>query len=186
MPGIIFFLQIAVLAVMLLILLAAAFLLTPFALPLFARGAPYVPSGRKTIERMLDLALLKVGERMLDIGSGDGRIVIAAARRGIIAHGVELNPWLVWWSRLQAKMFGFSGKAAFTCGNLWSFDTSGFDVITVYGLSPIMRRLGEKLSRELQPGARVVSHGFRFPDWQTVREVDGVYLYEVKVKSHNP
>lgn len=177
MPGFIFFLQLVVLVLMLLILLAAAFLLAPFALPLFARGAPYVPSGRKTIERMLDLATLKAGERMLDIGSGDGRIVIAAARRGTAAHGVELNPWLVWWSRLQARMWGLSSKAAFTCGNLWSFDTSDFDVVTVYGLSPIMRRLGEKLSRELKPGARVVSHGFRFPDWQAVQEVDGVYLY---------
>lgn len=165
---------------MLLILLAAAFLLTPFALPLFARGAPYVPSGRKTIERMLDLAGLKAGERMLDIGSGDGRIVIAAARRNVHAHGVELNPWLVWISRLRARVLGLSGNASFTCGNLWRFDTSGFDAVTVYGLSPIMRRLGEKLSRELQPGARVVSHGFRFPDWQAVQAGDGVYLYVLK------
>lgn len=167
------------LVLMLLVLVSAVILLTPFALPLLARGAPFVPTGRRTIEVMLNLTQLAPGQRLLDVGSGDGRIVVAAAKRGARAHGVELNPWLVWWARWRAKFSGVGGRATFTCANLWTTDCSPYEVITLYGLGPMMRKLEEKLQRELAPGARVVSHAFRFPTWQPVRSEHGVYLYVV-------
>lgn len=175
-------LLVIVLAAMVLVLFAAVILLTPFALPLLARGAPYVPTGRKTTERMLDVGAVQTGARMVDLGSGDGRIVIAAARRGATAHGVEINPWLVWLSRWRARWHGVSARATFRCGSLWAEPLSGYDVVTVYGLGPIMGKLERKLSAELKPGARVVSHAFHFPHWQPVKEEEGVYLY-VKISN---
>lgn len=176
-------LLVLLLVLLLLVLLAAVVTLTPFALPLLARGAPFVPTGRQTTEVMLNLAGLRAGESFLDIGSGDGRIVIAAARRGSRAHGVELNPWLVAWARWRARVNGMGERATFSCGNLWRHDCSAYDVVSVYGLGPIMRALERKLQRELKPGARVVSHAFTFPTWQAARTQDGVYLYCVKSES---
>ena len=182
MPPITIALLVVLLVLMVFILVAAVVLLTPFALPLLARGAPFVPTGRRATEVMLNLAELAPGQPMLDVGSGDGRIVIAAALRGARAHGVELNPWLVWWARWRAKMAGVGGLAKFTCGNLWSFNCAPYDVVTLYGLGPMMRKLEQKLDRELKPNARVVSHAFRFPNWQPVRSEHGVYLYVVNSK----
>lgn len=169
---------VVVLAAMMMALLAAALVMTPFALPLFVRGAPFVPTGRKTTERMVSLSGLTPGQRLLDLGSGDGRIVIAAARRGISAHGIELNPWLVWYARWSARWAGLSQHATFTCGNLWRIDCATFDAVTVYGLGPIMPRLERKLMTELKPGARVVSHAFTFPHWKPGTVEDSVYVYE--------
>jgi hypothetical protein len=96
-----------------------------------------------------------------------------------MASGVELNPWLVWYARWRAHWAGVQERTAFHCGNLWRFDCRPFDVVTVYGLSPIMRRLERKLQNELRPGARVVSHAFRFPSWQPIKVEGVVYVYEI-------
>ena len=168
-----------VLIVMLCILLAAAVLLTPFVLPLLAFGAPFVPSAGKTVERMLDAAGVGPGVRLVDLGSGDGRIPVAAAKRGARADGIEVNPWLVWISRQRARISGVRERTVFKCGNLWTYDVSAYDVVTVYGLGPIMGKLEQKLLRELRPGTRVVSHAFHFPIWRPVREDRGVMLYVV-------
>ncbi|MDD5110126.1 MAG: hypothetical protein PHI63_02835 [Patescibacteria group bacterium] len=173
-------LYVVVLVLMLLVLLSAVVFLTPFVLPMFGRGAPYVPSGRRTTERMLDLGELKPGERMVDLGSGDGRIVIAAAQRGAQAHGVEINPWLICFSRMRARWTGVGTRASFRCGSLWAEPLGAYDVVTVYGLGPIMGKLERKLEAELKPGARVVSHAFHFPHWLPVKENDGVFLYVMK------
>lgn len=170
------------LVAMLLVLSAAVLVMTPFALPMFLRGAPFVPSGRKTAERMLELGGVRPGEWLVDLGSGDGRIVIAAARRGMFARGVELNPWLVWWSRWRARLAGVQDRAAFSCGNLWSFNCQPFDAVTVYGLGPIMLRLERKLLAELTPGARVVSHAFKFPNWKPSKVEERVYVYDMPNK----
>ena len=112
--------------------------------------------------------------------------MFSAARQGIYAHGVELNPWLVWWSRWRARLAGLNPRAAFTCGNLWRFDCRPFAAVTVYGLGPIMARLERKLDAELAPGARVVSHAFKFPHWQPIKVDAGVYLYRMHPKFQIP
>ncbi|MDO8559705.1 MAG: hypothetical protein Q7S23_01535 [bacterium] len=168
-----------VLIAMLFILVFAAVLLTPFALPLLAFGAPFIPSAGKTVERMLDAASVGPTTRLLDLGSGDGRIPVAAAKRGARADGIEVNPWLVWVSRQRARLSGVRELTAFKCGNLWTYDVSAYDVVTVYGLGPIMGKLEQKLLRELRPGTRVVSQAFHFPTWRPVREDRGVMLYVV-------
>jgi len=142
------------------------------------RGAPYIPTKREGVIKMLKLARVRPGCKALDIGSGDGRLVIALAQVGAEAHGCEINPVLVWWSRRKIKAAGLEGRAFIHCADLWNFDFSGYDLVTLFGVTHIMKRLGAKLDRELKPGARIVSMAFKFPDWQPAAFDGLVYAYD--------
>ncbi len=142
-------------------------------------GAHYMPTTDSRVVRMLALAELKEGERFLDIGSGDGRLVMAAARRGAHAVGYELNPLLVLWSRARIRQAGLEAQAQVHWRDFWRTSLSGFDVVAVYGIGRIMGALEAKAERELAPGARVVSNTFRFPTRKATREEEGLYRYDV-------
>ena len=146
-------------------------------LPFFARGAPFVSSDKKRIRRMVEFAGIKPGERAVDLGAGDGRLVIALARAGAVATGFEINPLLVLLARLRIAIAGLSGRARVERKNFWRTSFAPFDVVTVYGLPSIMQDLEAKLRRELKPGSRVVSNAFPFPHWQPTRTEKNVYVY---------
>lgn len=153
----------------------------------FLRGAPFIPTKREGVERVMRLAGVRPGCKALDIGSGDGRLVIALARAGAEAHGCEINPLLVWWSRRNIKRAGLEGRAFIHGADLWGFDCSPFDVVTLFGVTHIMRRLGAKLVRELKPGSRIVSVAFRFPGWEAVGHDGLVFAYDIPgISEHDP
>lgn len=139
-------------------------------------GALYIPTDRRRVEAMLDAAELSEGDRLVDLGSGDGRLVIAAAQRGVPSVGYEVNPFLVWLSRRQAKRAGVGTLAHFELCDFWNVDLSGFNVVTVFGISRIMQRLEQKLEHELRPGSRVVCNLFPLPNWSGERS-DGIFRY---------
>ena len=126
------------------------------------------------------IALIKVhrGERAVDLGSGDGRIIIALAEAGAEAHGYEHNPFLVWWSRWKIRHAGLSKRAFIHRGNFWNEDFSKFTIITVFGIQYIMSRLEEKLDREVLSRTRVISYTFPLPNWTPISHERGIYLYE--------
>ena len=93
------------------------------------RGAPYVPSQEKTIRQMILLAGILPGERAIDLGSGDGRVVIALARAGAEAHGYEINPLLVWLGRRKIRKEGLEKVAFIHFKDFWSVDFSAFDMV---------------------------------------------------------
>lgn len=134
------------------------------------RGAPFAPLGENRIRTMFELLELKQGKKLLDLGSGDGRIVLAASKHGINSVGYEINPLLVLVSKIK--------KANVKMKDFWREDFSDFDYVTLYGTSHIMRSLERKLRKELKPGARVVSNHFKFPGWKEKRMKDDVWLYE--------
>ena len=146
-------------------------------LPLAVKGALYVPSKDNEIRAMVALAGVKAGEKAVDLGAGNGRIVMALARQGAEAHGYEINPFLVRSSKKNIKDAGLEGKAFIHLGNFWSVNFSEFDVVTVFGISHMMKRLEAKLKKELKPGARVVSNHFVFPNWPHAKKENGVRLY---------
>lgn len=152
--------------------------LDAFVLWLVLSGAPYIPTKKAGLEKILACCGEVAGRKVLDIGSGDGRIVIALARAGAEAHGVEINPFLVWWSRAKIRNAGLEGKAFIHRQNLWNFDCSGFDFVTLFGITHIMKRLEKKLRHELKPGARVVSIAFKFPTWPVARQNEVVYAFD--------
>jgi len=129
-------------------------------------GALYVPTDPKMTEDMLDVAMLASGDKLVDLGSGDGRLVIAAAKRGIPAVGYEINPLLVFISRRKARAAGVEELATFYRRDFWHADLSAYSVVMVFGIGHIMARLERKLDKELASGSRVVCNLFALPNWK--------------------
>ncbi|HTM68653.1 MAG TPA: hypothetical protein VL426_05115 [Candidatus Binatia bacterium] len=140
-------------------------------------GAPYVPTDEERVASMLRLADLKPGERLYDLGSGDGRIVIAAARQGAYAEGWEISPylWLISW--LKIRRLGLQDRARVRLGTYWGEKFNDADVVTLFLITMQMGRMEKKLREELRPGSRVVSYAFDFPRWQHDDKREGIYLY---------
>ncbi len=128
--------------------------------------APYRATPPAVVERMLDLAGVGAGTRLIDLGCGDGRIVIAAARRGAAAHGIDIDPARIAEAQAAARAAGVDERATFAQGAMFAMDLRAFDVVTLFLLGHVNRWLGGKLQRELAPGARVVSHQFGMPNWE--------------------
>ncbi len=156
---------------------AALIILDGFVLWLVLSGAPFIPTKKEGVKKMLQCCDIKPGMKAADIGSGDGRILIAMAQAGAEAHGFEINPFLVWWSRRKIRQAGLEGKAFVHLQDLWRADFSAFDVVTLFGITHIMGRLEKKLRKELKPGARVVSMAFKFPNWPVESQLEAVYVY---------
>jgi hypothetical protein len=142
-------------------------------------GAPFVPVNRKQFDAVMALADIRPGETLFDLGSGDGRLVIAAARGGAHAHGWEIAPHLVAWSWFVARLVGVGKSCQFHWQSLWESPYGRADVVTCYLFPQQMARLERKLLKEMRPGARVVSVSFRFPHWLPAAGQGGVYLYVV-------
>lgn len=143
------------------------------------KGAPFVASRPRQIAGMIDLADIKEGMRVVDLGSGDGSILIAAAQRGAIATGVEMNPFLVPYSRWRARRAGLQDRITFVRGNIKDCPIGDMDVVFLYLLPSLLAKINAKLSSELKPGARVISNGFPIANWTPILCKDGIFLYRV-------
>jgi len=149
--------------------------------------APFVSSPVHIVERMLELAHLKAGETLYDLGSGDGRIVIAAAEKyKAKAVGVEISPKLVAQANEAIQKEGLSDQAKVVQGDVLETDVSGADVVTMYLGASLNEKLRPRLERLLHAGARVVSHDYAIPGWKPTRvdRAEGrrthlIYLYEM-------
>ena len=125
----------------------------------------WVPSPQALVDRMLDMAKATPADFLMDLGSGDGRTVITAAKRGINALGIEYNPDMVALSKYNAEKEGVSDKAQFMKADLFETDFSKATVITMFLLPDINRRLRPKIL-DMKAGTRVVSNTFDMGDWQ--------------------
>ncbi|MBZ5582448.1 MAG: class I SAM-dependent methyltransferase [Acidobacteriia bacterium] len=130
------------------------------------RLAPYYPTPETIVEKMLQLGGLKAGEKMFDLGSGDGRIVIMAAQKfHAQAVGVELDRDLWKLSMDKIRKLGLQNTARIINGDLLKQDYSSADLITVYLLSGFIDKVQPLLDQQLKKGARVVAHDFEFRNW---------------------
>ncbi|CAB3895852.1 SAM-dependent methyltransferase [Achromobacter deleyi] len=125
----------------------------------------WVPTPQTLVDKMLDMAAVTPQDRLMDLGSGDGRTVITAAQRGLTAKGIEYNPDLVTLSRSNAAQAGVASRATFEVADLFETDLSQADVITMFLLSTINEKLRPRLL-QLEPGTRIVSNTFRMGDWE--------------------
>lgn len=123
------------------------------------------PTANTLVNKMLDLAKLTPKDRLIDLGSGDGRTVITAAQRGATALGIEYNPKMVELSRFNAKKAGVSDKATFRRGDIFRTNFSNADVLTLFLLPELNERLRPTILR-MRPGTRVVSNSFEMGDWE--------------------
>lgn len=162
----------------LILVMLAALTLAPGSLPAQNRSDPayvpkvgqqgkdviWVPTPQSLVERMLDMAQVTPDDYVIDLGSGDGRTVIAAAKRGARALGIEYNPEMVALARRNAEEAGVSGNTRFVQGDIFRTDFSAADVLTLYLLPNLNARLRPTILK-MKPGTRVVSHAFRMGDW---------------------
>lgn len=124
------------------------------------------------------LAKVKVGMKTLDLGAGDGRVVIALAKAGAISHGYEINPLLVWWARRNIKKAHLEKRAFIHWGSFWNANFSEFDFIFVFGIFYIMKDLEKKMKKELKKGAVVISSAFQFPSWKYTKKEGALFVYK--------
>jgi hypothetical protein len=125
----------------------------------------WVPTDQALVEKMLDIAKVTPQDFLMDLGSGDGRTVITAAKRGLNAQGVEYNPDMVELSNRNAAAAGVSGKAKFVKADLFETDFSKAQVVTMFLLPSINMRLRPQILK-MRPGTRIVSNTFTMEDWQ--------------------
>lgn len=128
-----------------------------------ARGAAWYPTRRNKIRRMLRLADTRPEDVLYDLGCGDGRLVVTAARDfGARAVGVEIDPLRYLWCRARVTLGGLDGRVRIVRGDFFDVDVSDADVVVCYLLQETNDLLEDKLLRELRPGARVVSNRYTF------------------------
>ena len=142
---------------------------------------PYVPTPQPVVDKMLDMAKVGKGDVVYDLGCGDGRIVITAAKeRGARGVGIDLNPQRINEAKANADAAGVSNQVKFMVGDLFTADFSEASVVTLYLLPDVNRALRPQLWKQLKIGTRVVSHDFDMgPEWPPERKeiVNGAAIY---------
>jgi len=132
----------------------------------------FVPTPPETVDEMLRQANLKKGDVLYDLGSGDGRIPLAAARKyGVRAVGIDIDPKLVAEANETARREGLDNLVSFRLADMFAADIGEATVVTLYLSNTLNVMLRPKLLRELRPGARIVSHDFRMGDWTPEKTV---------------
>ena len=145
----------------------------------YNKDVPYVPSPDAVVSKMLEMAKVGPKDVVYDLGSGDGRIVIAAARKGARAVGVDIDPERIKESNENARSAGVTKRVKFVQQNLFDTDFREASVVTLYLLPGVNMKLRPKLLTQLRPGTRIVSHSFNMGDWKPARSevVDGANVY---------
>ena len=162
----------------------------PFVTPALRRFClPYVPATSRQVDNVVKMCKnyqiqSKNVEKLIDLGSGDGRIVIAAAKNGFACTGVELNIWLVLYSKIAAGFLGLRQNATFQRLDLWKTDLSEYDKIVIFGVAEMMPTLRDKLLKEMKEESKIIACRFPIPNWKPVdmidEGIDSVWVYSLK------
>jgi hypothetical protein len=139
-------------------------------------GAPYVPILRRDSERILKISALKPGQTLIDLGSGDGRLLRAAAARGIHCIGYEINPYLVIVSRIVC--WRYRKLVRIYTANLWTIKLPPADVIYIFLQDRHMTRLENKFRTEIARPTKVISYVFKLPHTTPTAETPNTFIYE--------
>jgi len=176
--------EILLVAILILVIILLVVLILCFAL--FSVGLffelPYVATQDEKVETIIKLANIKKGETVVDLGSGDGRLLYAAAKRGAIAIGYELNPLLIIITIARSKIKGLSKNVVVKKQSLWEADLKTADVVFVYGRKHTMKRFQDFVYKNCKKGARVTVNSDKtisFPSQKALKSENGIFLYKV-------
>ena len=169
---------------MLLVILISVFvlLLDMAALVMFISvfvGVPFVPTHAKQAKLMMELVDISPGMQVIDLGSGAGRLLFLAAARGASTIGYELNPFLCWWTRLEARFKKITDKVRIKRQSIYDADVSTADVVLAFLFPEPMKRLGPKLFSEMRPGSLIASYAFSIPGHEPIKKEQGIFVYQV-------
>ena len=140
---------------------------------------PFVTTSTDHIKTILEFADVQPGMKIVDLGSGDGRMMLEFAKHGAVVTGYEIKPELVEKSKKRIKESGLETTAHVYLQDFWNIDLSSFNLVYIYGMDSILGRLEKKLENELRPGTKVISNIFRFPHWKVKKAKNFVNLYRV-------
>ena len=140
-------------------------------------GAPFQSSSKKEIGNIIKLANIKKTDKIVDLGSGNGKLVIELAKTGAEVHGYEVNPLLVWWSLRKIKKLGLK-KAFIHKKSFWDVNLKKFDVIAVFQIYYVMKTLSKKIKKEAKKNVRIISNTWKLPGKKPIRKLSNVYLYK--------
>lgn len=163
-----------------------------FALPALAQRTPdviYVPTPPEVVEEMLKIANVKKGDILYDLGSGDGRIPVAAAKKfGIRAVGIDIDPERIAEANQNAKKAGVEKLVKFRNEDLFKANFKEATVVTLYLLPDLNVKLRPRLWNELKPGTRIVSHQFDMAEWKPEKTVElngrSIYFWTIPAKKN--
>lgn len=144
-------------------------------------GGEWLPTPQIIVDRMLKMAKVSRNDVVYDLGSGDGKIVLSSAKIGAKAIGVEIDPLRVFISRIKIKLTGLDKLAKIIQKNLFEINVKDADIVTLFLLPQTMKKLENKLRKELRKGAHVVSYKFTFKKWKPskIDNENKIYLYKV-------
>lgn len=143
-------------------------------------GAPYEGTGRKKVKDIVEIADARKNDKVVDLGSGDGRIVMAFAEKGIEAHGYEINPFLVIASKIKIQKKGLEKKAFIHWKSFWKVNLNKYDIIILFQYKTLMNKIHEKLKKELNKSQKIISYYWKFKKGNFTKNIKDVYLYKAK------
>lgn len=149
-----------------------------------AFGAPYVPTLKLQRSQALDMLDLRPGQVLIELGSGDGAMLVEAAKRGIKSIGYELNPLLVIVSKFRTRRYKKLIEVKWK--NFWNEDISNADGVYVFLVSRLMGKLEKKIINEAKPGLKIVSYGFEMPSLITKKTKNALHMYQLSVTRQKP
>lgn len=155
--------------------IASLIILLALQFTVFRRGAPYVPTRHKQLQQALDLLNLKPGP-LIDLGSGDGAMLLAAARRGIYTVGYEINPLLVLVSRFRTRKYGKMVKVI--QGNFWKKQWPEADAVFVFLTGNYMEKLDQQMKIRFKREIKLVTYGFSLNHKKPAKKVGALFLYK--------
>ncbi len=159
-----------------LILIALALVIT--LITSLNHGAPYVPSSKAAIRDMLKLANVRSNDIVLDLGSGDGRVLVMATEEyGANGLGIEITWFYSIWSKVKVRLKGLQNKITIKREDMYKADISSASVVVCFLLQDTNQKIKDKLAKELKPGTRIVSHYFTFDNWEPVKKDLNHYNY---------
>lgn len=129
-------------------------------------GSPYVPSKNKLLKRIFDAVSFKKNSKFLDLGCGDGRVVMFVAKQyGASSVGVDINPMIIAWAKLKTRFKNLK-NTEFRVENIFKTDLSGYDVVYIFLMPKLLIKLKPKLIKETKKNAVLISHGFKIEGWE--------------------
>ena len=149
------------------------------------KGAPYIPTRKNDVTAFIKLANIKPGDRFIDMGSGDGRLLFTGARLGAIATGYEISliPYII--SKLKLLFFSKKKFVKIHYSDFWNKDLGGANIVYCFLMPKFYDKLKAKLTKELKPGTKVIAYVWPIPDWEITAEERStnshmLYLYTMK------
>ena len=145
-------------------------------------GAPWLPTPISKVKAMLEFANVNPNDTLYDLGSGDGRIIVMAAKDfGAQSIGIEVDPFRILWSRLKIRWYDLGQRSHVIRANFFKTTVENATVVTLYQGHEINKKIREKLANELKTGSRVVSYRFILDGWKPVKTSDdeSIFLYVV-------